>query len=174
MGNDICGCNSHPLPLAPLTPSPCHTYDGSPGRILRLYLSISSDIVPGLIEGRDRLNYSDGLWGHGLYFTENCAEIGANTAVVDAFVSVGQSLVCKMPVPNMTYRTLTQGYGCESVLGVLPIQRHAEYVVYSRSQVWVREIRVGSEVQFWTGVQPGDMETAKSHMKPLTRIANLA
>lgn len=144
-------------------------YEGEHGRVVRLFHATSPGDAEKIIAGGKILRGSEGSFGDGLYFaeTEIIAKQKAphNGAIVDAFVALGRSLICRDPRLGMDYDALTCGHRCESVKGLEGISP-PEYVVYNWAQVCIREIRIGDASKWisgeiYIGLGPDDFLNSK-------------
>lgn len=130
-------------------------YEGYEGRIERLFHATSPESAEMIISEGKMLRGTTGLFGGGIYFAESegiaIHKAHFNGAIIDAFVNIGRSLICRQSRPGMTYSALTGGYNCSSVKGVGCVT-NPEYVVYNWAQVFIREVRIRGKIAWTSGI----------------------
>lgn len=113
---------------------------GYPGRAKFLYHATSIEAALAITSSGRMYRGSSGMFGGGIYFarTKKVAnhKSRANGAIIEAYVTIGVSLICRYSRPHMNYRTLKYTYDCDSVKAIGCVTKK-EYVVYNWSQVYV-------------------------------------
>lgn len=145
--------------IHPILPKDTHIIEGEDGRVLFLFMSVTPEQARSLLTKGDFPRNSSGKFGKsGIYFTET--PTGGQGEEVEARVMVGKSLVRSKPLTAATYEIIKENYHCDSVKGNIDSE-WTGYVVYRKSQVLIKKIRIHGKVEFQSNAELNDWKIVK-------------